>query len=182
MKKVLRFLLLTLMTLCFSLPALSAAEAATVALLPLINNVAGDELAGQIYYKEAINALKGKKGFVLVENDALTAAIEKANVGNAVPSQDALAKIAKEGNVDIVFALQLDTLSKRERQMTGERIAKLNLQGKAVAYNRINGAFYEHNIKSDKETYVALTSRFDWVHEEFGRTVRQEIDRALRAK
>lgn len=182
MKKMLRCLLLTLMTLCLSLPALSAAEAATVALLPLINNVAGDELAGQIYYKEAINALKSKKGFVLVENDALTAAIEKANVGSAVPSQAALAKIAKEGGVDIVFALQLDALSKKEKQRSGERVAVLNLQGKAVAYNRINGAFYEHKLKSDKEIDVSLTARWDWKHEEFGRAVRQEIDRALRAK
>lgn len=182
MRKVLRCLLLTLMTLCFSLPALGAAEAATVALLPLINNVAGDELVSQIYYKEAINALKGKKGFVLVENDALTAAIEAANVGNAVPTQATLAKIAKDGDVDIVFALQLDELSKRERQLPGERIAKLNLQGKAVAYNRLNGAFYEHKVKSDKEIDVSLTARWDWKHEEFGRTVRQELDRALRAK
>ena len=182
MRNVLRCLLLTLMTLCFSLPVLGAAEAATVALLPLINNVAGDELAGQIYYKEAINALKSKKGFVLVENDALTAAIEKAGAGNAVPSQAALAQIAKEGDVDIVFALQLDELSKRERQLPGERIAKLNLQGKAVAYNRLNGAFYEHKLKSDKEIDVSLTARWDWKHEEFGRAVRQEIDRALRAK
>ena len=182
MKKIMRCLLLSLMALCFSLPALGVVEAATVALLPLINNVAGDELAGQIYYKEAINALKSKKGFVLVENDALTADIEKAAVGNSAPGKDALAKIAREGDVDIVLALQLDELSKRERQMTGERIAKLNLQGRAVAYNRINGAFYEHKIKNDREINVALTSRFDWVHEEFGRTVRQEIDRALRAK
>lgn len=182
MRKVLRCLLLTLMTLCFSLPALGAAEAATVALLPLINNVAGDELAGQIYYKEAINALKSKKGFVLVENDALTAAIEAANVGTTVPTQAALAKIARDGDVDIVFALQLDELSKRERQLPGERIAKLNLQGKAVAYNRLNGAFYEHKLKSDKEIDVSLTARWDWKHEEFGRAVRQEIDRALRAK
>lgn len=182
MRKVLRCLLLTLMTLCFSLPALGAAEAATVALLPLINNVAGDELAAQIYYKEAINTLKSKKGFVLVENDALTAAIEKAGVGNAVPGQAALAQIARDGDVDIVFALQLDELSKRERQLPGERIAKLNLQGKAVAYNRLNGAFYEHKLKSDKEIDVSLTARWDWKHEEFGRAVRQEIDRALRAK
>ncbi len=35
---------------------------------------------------------------------------------------------------------------------------------------------------SDKTIPEALTSRWDWVHEEFGRAVRVEIDRVMRAK
>ena len=86
MKKVLRYLLMTVMALCISLPCLSA-EAASVALLPLINNVEGDQVANQVFYKNAIAALNRSKGFVMVENDKLTAAIEAANVGNEVPGE-----------------------------------------------------------------------------------------------
>ena len=109
MKKLLRYLLMTVMALCFSLPCFSA-EAATVALLPLINNVQGDEVATQVFYKEVINAMNAQKGFMMVENNKVTTAINDANVGNNLPNKLVLAKIAQDGNVDIVIAMQLDKI------------------------------------------------------------------------
>ena len=182
MKKVLRYLLMTVLAICFAIPCLNAAEAATVALLPLVNNVAGDELANQVYYKQAINAIKAQPGFVLVENDQLTQAFENAKINTAGIDQKSLEKIAKDGDVDVVFAMQLDKLARKPLNRTGERVLKLELEGKAFAYNRLNGVYYVHNLKGGKEIDEALTSRWDWAHEEFGRAVRQEISRALRAK
>ena len=182
MKKVLRYLLMTILAICFTIPCLNAAEAATVALLPLVNNVEGDEIANQVYYKQAINAIKAQPGFVLVENDQLTQAFENAKINTAGIDQKSLEKIAKEGNVDVVFAMQLDKLGRKPLNRTGERVLKLELEGKAFAYNRLNGVYYVHNLKGGKEIDEALTSRWDWAHEEFGRAVRQEISRALRAK
>ena len=182
MKKVLRYLLMTVLAICFTIPCLNAAEAATVALLPLVNNVEGDELANQVYYKQAINAIKAQSGFVLVENDQLTQAFENAKINTAGIDQKSLEKIAKDGDVDVVFAMQLDKLARKPLNRTGERVLKLELEGKAFAYNRLNGVYYVHNLKGGKEIDEALTSRWDWAHEEFGRAVRQEISRALRAK
>ena len=182
MKIVLRYLVMTVLAICFTIPCLNAAEAATVALLPLVNNVAGDELANQVYYKQAINAIKAQPGFVLVENDQLTQAFENAKINTAGIDQKSLEKIAKEGDVDVVFAMQLDKLARKPLNRTGERVLKLELEGKAFAYNRLNGIYYVHNLKGGKEIDEALTSRWDWAHEEFGRAVRQEISRALRAK
>lgn len=182
MKKVLRYLLMTVLAICFTVPCLNAAEAATVALLPLVNNVEGDELANQVYYKQAINAIKAQPGFVLVENDQLTLAMENSKFGIAGINQKTLEKIAKEGDVDVVFAMQLDKLGRKPVNRTGERVLKLEMEGKAFAYNRLNGVYYMHNLKGGKEFDEALTSRWDWAHEEFGRAVRQEISRALRAK
>ena len=182
MKIVLRYLLMTVLAICFTIPCLNAAEAATVALLPLVNNVEGDEIANQVYYKQAINAIKAQPGFVLVENDQLTQAFENAKINTAGIDQKSLEKIAKEGDVDVVFAMQLDKLARKPLNRTGERVLKLELEGKAFAYNRLNGVYYVHNLKGGKEIDEALTSRWDWAHEEFGRAVRQEISRALRAK
>ena len=139
MKKVLRYLVMTVLAICFAIPGLNAAEAATVALLPLVNNVAGDELANQVYYKQAINAIKAQPGFVLVENDQLTQAFENAKINTAGIDQKSLEKIAKEGDVDVVFAMQLDKLGRKPVNRTGERVLKLELEGKAFAYNRLNG-------------------------------------------
>lgn len=182
MKIVLRYLVMTVLAICFAIPGLNAAEAATVALLPLVNNVAGDELANQVYYKQTINAIKAQPGFVLVENDQLTQAFQNAKINTAGIDQKSLEKIAKEGDVDVVFAMQLDKLARKPLNRTGERVLKLELEGKAFAYNRLNGVYYVHNLKGGKEIDEALTSRWDWAHEEFGRAVRQEISRALRAK
>ena len=182
MKKVLRYLLMTVMALCISLPCLSA-EAASVALLPLINNVeGGDATANQVFYKEALKVMKTQKGFVLMENDKINAAIEAAKIGNEVPDKLTLAKIAKEGNVDIVIAMQIDDLEDKPVFPSSERMVELDMEGVAVAYNRINGAFYKHEFASDKQIDETLTARWDWVHEEFGRQVRIEIKRALKAK
>ena len=105
MKKVLRYLVMTVLAICFTIPCLNAAEAATVALLPLVNNVAGDELANQVYYNNAIKALKSMPGFVIVENNQLNAAIDNAKLDTAGLNKNTLEKIAKEGNVAIVFGL-----------------------------------------------------------------------------
>ena len=191
MSKVLRYLLMTVMALCLSIPCFgTAAEAAGVALLPLINNVEekaaeGEEagrLTNQVFFKNALAAINSKKGFYMVENKKLDAAVEAANIGNELPSADVLAEIGKAGDADIVIAFQLDALDDEVIDSSEERKLKLDLKGYVVAYNRLTGAAYEHRIYNDKIIPEALASRWDWVHEEWGRAVRVEIDRALRAK
>ena len=54
MKKFFNYVLLALVTICFALPLGGKAEAAKVAVVPLANHVAGDELAGTIYMQEAL--------------------------------------------------------------------------------------------------------------------------------
>ena len=156
MKKVLRYLVMTVLAICFTIPCLNAAEAATVALLPLVNNVAGDELANQVYYNNAIKALKSMPGFVIVENNQLNAAIDNAKLDTAGLNKNTLEKIAKEGNVDIVFGMQLDKLGKKPMNRVGERMLKLVLEGQAVAYNSLNGVYYSHKVRGDNYTSTAF--------------------------
>ncbi len=123
--------------------------AATVALLPLVNNVKGDELAGQIFYQEAIGTLNDYPEYMMIENDKLTAAIEKANITD-VADEAALRAIAKDGDVDVVIAMQLDALDDSIIDSSEERTLKLDLKGYAVVYNRLNDSFYKHRIYGDK--------------------------------
>lgn len=181
MKRIYRYLLMTVLALCLSIPAL-AAEAASIALLPLINNNQGDEIANQVYFKSAINAINAQKGFMLVENDNLTAAIDAAKIAGKVPSKAALEKIAKDGNVDIVIAMELDKLDDITLYSSEGNMLQLVLDGKAVAYNKITGEFYQHRIYDDKQVPEAVTTRWDWTHEEWGRNVKREINRILKVK
>ena len=181
MKKIYRYLLLTVLALCLSIPALGA-EAASVALLPLINNVAGDTIASQVYFKSALSSINAQQGFVLVDNDQLTAAIESAQLGREVPDQATLAKIAKAGNVDLVIAMQLDVLKDEAIYDANDDRLKLDLQGYAVSYNKLTGEFDKHRIFDDKEIPAALASRWDWTHDEWGRNVKREVNRILKVK
>lgn len=181
MKKVLRYLLMTVMALCISLPCLSA-EAASVALLPLINNVEGDQVANQVFYKNAIAALNRSKGFVMVENDKLTAAIEAANVGDEVPGEAAMAKIAKDGNVDMVLAIQVDVINDIPMPSSEENKLKMDIQGYAASYNALTGTYNKIRIYNDSIIPEVFSSRWDLVHEEFGREVRKAVTKALKAK
>ena len=181
MQKVYRYFLMTLLALCLSIPAL-AVEAATIALVPLINNVKGDEIANRIYLTGAIGAINAQQGYTIVDNDNITAIIEANMNGNKVPKEAALKKIAADGKVDIVIAVQLDELHDDPVFPSNERIIKLTMRGKAVAYNAMTGDYYKHQIYSDKEIDETLTSRWDWVHEEGGYAVRHEINRILQVK
>lgn len=181
MKKIYRYLLMTVLALCLSIPAL-AAEAASVVLIPLINNVQGDEIANQIFYKNAISAINAQQGYVIVDNDHVTAIIEANKNGKNVPTEAALQKIAKDAKVDIVISMQLDELYDEPMTPSNERMLKLTMRGKAVAYNAMTGKHYKHDIYSDKEIDETLTSRWDWVHEEWGYAVRREINRILQVK
>ena len=180
MKKLLRYLVLSIMALAFCLPAFGRAEAATVALLPLVNNVQDDELASQVFYKEAMAVLNSNPGIVLVENDKLLAAIEANKTTGAVPGEAVLAKIAKDGDVDVVIAMQLDVLNDEAlRSSEGDRL-QLDIQGYAVAYNRLTGEYYNHRIYNDDTIPEVFSSRWDVTHEEWGKAVRYEVRRILK--
>ena len=182
MKKLLRCLLVTIMALCFSLPCFSAAEAATIALLPLINNVQGDEMVTQIFYKEAIATMNKQKGFVMVENDNLTAAINVANVANKVPGENVLVKIAKDGDVDIVIAMQLDNIEDETHFSSQDNKIQVVIKGRAVSFNNLTGEYRESKIHHDVMIPEVFASRWDVPHEEWGKVVRKEIKKALAAK
>ena len=182
MKQLMRLLATVFVALGFCSFSIGSAEAANVALLPLINNVAGDELAGQVYFKEALNTLNGQPGFMLVDNDQLTAVVEAEKISKKVPDQATLARIADKGKVDIVISMQLDKLEDTAlRSSEGDRL-QLNLQGYAVAYNKLTGKFYKHRIYSDKIIPEAFSSRWDWTHEEWGFAVKAEVKRILDVK
>lgn len=181
MKKVYRYLLITVLALCLSILAIGA-EAASVALVPLINNVQGDEIANQIFYKNAIGTINAQQGYTIVDNDHVTAIIEANKNGQNVPTEAALKTIAKDAKVDVVIAVQLDKLYDEPVVPPSERMLKLTMDGKAVAYNALTGKFYKHRIYSDKQIDETLASRWDWVHEEWGYAVRHEMNRILQVK
>ena len=181
MKKIYRYLLMTVLALCLSIPAI-AAEAASVAVLPLLNKVEGRTDVEQVYYSGAINAIKAQAGYMLVDNDALTAVVEKYVTKGVLPDEKALKAIAAEAKIDIVIAMELDELDYSVDRNFEESRVTLDLQGYCVSYNAIDGKFVKHRIYDDSHTEETSMARWDWPLEQWGRNVKREVNRCLKVK
>lgn len=169
MKKFLNYLFLALVTICFALPLGGKAEAAKVAVVPLANNVAGDDMAGTIYMQEAL-ALFRYPEFDLLGDDVVIAAVGEN--GLADYSKASLQKVAQTTGADIVVAMQLDKLDAKRMPQRKEATLKMDLRGKFASLNTITGAYYYKDLRDSRTIEEAVTVRGDWKHEVLQNVVR----------
>ena len=169
MKKFLNYLLLALVTICFALPLGGKAEAAKVAVVPLANNVAGDDMAGTIYMQEAL-ALFRYPEFDLLGDDVVIAAVGEN--GLADYSKAALQKVAQATGADIVVAMQLDKLEAKRMPQRKEATLKMDLRGKFASLDTLTGAYYYKDLRDSRTIEEAVTVRGDWKHEVLQNVVR----------
>lgn len=181
--KLLRYLVMGALTACMSMPIVNSVEAATVALLPLINNVADRDDLGSIYYDRAVEATKIVDGYEIVDNDALDKAIAKNLQPNTLPTQAACEAIAAEANVDYVLMMQVDKLFINQRYGgPSHDYVLLNLNGRYVAYDAITGKYINKRIMEEKRAVAAQMARYDISGSQFGDSVTRETKRALSIK
>lgn len=181
--KFLGYLVMGALTACMSMPIVNSAEAATVALLPLINNVVDREDLGAIYYDRAVEATKIVDGYEIIDNDALDKAIAKNLKPNTLPDQAACEAIAAEANVDYVLMMQVDKLFINQRYGgPSHDYVLLNLNGRYVAYDAITGKYINKRIMEEKRAVAAQMARYDISGSQFGDSVTRETKRALSIK
>ena len=148
--------------------------------VPTLGNHSRSENASQNLIRRAYQPF-GYPELRTVGNDATNDAIAAENIGKDGASKDAMVRIAKASGADLVVGMVLDTCEDNPVFPSAERILKLDITGKTYAYSAVNGKFYEHRIYEDKEIDETLTSRWDWVSEEFGRCVTREMKRVDKA-
>ena len=154
MKNFFNYVLLALVTVCFALPLGGRAEAAKVAVVPLANHVAGDELAGTIYMQEVVLEAIGSEN------------------GLADYSKAALEKVAQATGADVVVAMQLDKLDAKRMPQRKEATLKMDLRGKFASLNTVTGAYYYKDLRDTRTIEEAVTVRGDWEHEVLQNVVR----------
>lgn len=184
MRKALRCLLLAALALCFAIPCFGRAEAASIALLPFINNVEdkekyGAEDLGRVYYENVFAVINSKPGFIVVEDETLVNATEKNMVADHMPNEAQMRAIAVDGNVDIVVAIEIDYFDVTVRRGGEDDILYMNCEGWVQAYNKLTGKFYRNRVYDDNTMPEALTSRWDWPMEEFGNEMRRIMYKIL---
>ncbi|MDO4935490.1 MAG: hypothetical protein Q4E42_02375 [Phascolarctobacterium sp.] len=162
-------------------------EAATVAVIPLINKVEfntveEEKVPNMIYMNEALNVLKNKQGYMLVENDRLRHAIKDNIDPYKLPTKEQLKTISKKGNVDIVFAMELTDYDYNVQESGTTRLTIMNLRANLASYNRLTGEYYIKKCVDNSDGDETFTSRWDIVQEAWTKMVKQEFDRITRFK
>lgn len=162
-------------------------EAATVAVIPLINkvefNTAEEEkVPNMIYMNQALAVLKNKPGYMLVENDRLRHAIKDNVDPYKLPTKEQMKTISKKGNVDIVFAMELTNYDYKIQEQGQARMTIMNVCANLVSYNRLTGEYYIKKCVDNTEEDEVFTSRWDIVQEAWTKMVKQEFDRITRFK
>ena len=113
MKNILRYLLLALVVIGFTVPVFGKAEAAKIAILPLANNVADNELSSQVFFNECMDYFKFPE-FDMVDDAVLDKALKEENyaaVGKNGPDEAMLKRIMAKTGADMALMMSLDELS-----------------------------------------------------------------------
>lgn len=180
--KLFRGLAMAAAAACISFSAVSSADAANVALLPLINNVVEREDLGAIYYDRAVAATKLDESLTIIDNSELDAAITKNLKPNTLPDKATCEAIAKAGNVDYIFIMQVDKLDFAETNNTKTDGVILNLNGRCVSYNVATGKYVNKSVVEQDTRDGSLLARYDICGNQFGDSVTREIKKALGIK
>ena len=180
MKKVLRYLAMSVLAAATMLP-MTTVDAATVAVLPLIDKTAV-EGTNEVFCDNYFDVIKDQDKYELVDSEAFNKAVEKHTVKNELPSQEALKKISEEANVDLVIAIELDELSSDRAPSQKEDYQKLNLKGMTVYYDAETGKFTKHKIWDETVVDEMSIVRENFPLRSWARNVRLEMRRALKIK
>lgn len=163
-------------------------EAATIAIIPLINavefNTKGDEqVPNMIFYNEAIGILKKSPGYSLVDNARLRHAVEEELTFGKLPTQAQMLKVAKRSNVDIIVAAMLTNYGRKPANKSAHEFnLQMDVKAKVVTYNRLTGKFESRNYEDDTIYDATQESRYDLVQESWMRLVRRIFSNVAKVK
>lgn len=179
----LKFLAMCALSAGMAFSGINSAEAAKVALLPLVNNVVDREDLNQIYYDRAVSATKQAEDSELVENTEVDAVGDKFVKLGQLPDQEALAELAQKSGSDLVVMMQVDEMSyhKKSTNPNSDGLV-LNLKGRLVAFDNIQGKFINKRIDDEDECKESLTARYDVLGDQFAKSVTREMKRLLGVK
>lgn len=181
MMRIMRGILLATAATIISLSSFNSAEAAKVALLPLVNNVVERDDLSTIYYDRAVEATRNANDAELVDSSELDKAINKYVKMGELPNQENCAAIANEGGVDIVIAVEIDVLDNKPLDAFSDD-TKMYMKGRLVSLNLQTGKYINKSIDDDKIVPQMTLARYDGCGDMFGDAVTREVKRILGVK
>lgn len=154
-------------------------EAANVVVLPLINNVADFDAGSSIYFDRIIDSIKRNGEHELLDGDNVEKAVAKYTKTGMLPDDNAMKNIAQEIGADVIFAMQIDSLTEDMVYENLEYSLIEKIEGKAVTYNAITGKYKLAKIFDDEKSLLQEGARYNLRNAFFGKHVTREINRAI---
>ena len=180
--KLFKYLAVSALAAFMALPINNSVEAATVALLPMINNVVERDDLSSIYYDRAVSAVKINPELEIVESEELDKAVEKFLPKMQLPDKVACEAIVQAAGVDYIFIIQADEMTLKEPVVHKDDFVTLGLKGRCVSYSTITGKYVNKSIIEEDKVPGATLARYDMMGKQFGNSVTREIKKALGIK
>lgn len=185
MKAFMRYLLLALVVIGFTVPAFSKAEAAKVAVLPLAT-VEEDAAARRVWIEETMKFFQFPE-FDMVDDTALEAALAEENyavVGKQGPNEAMLKRIMAKTGADMAVMMTVDelTLEPLTNGPTREDYVRLTQKTRTMLVNGITGKVNAHRVNDYDDVEYAVVVRSPYMHDQFRNTVIRELKRVSKAK
>lgn len=160
------------------------AEAASVALLPLINtsDYENPEEVSATYHAAAVRSINNAEGFTLMDSDSLTAVLDKNLEEGKLPSKEAMQAIANQAGVDVIIGMHLKKLDYFTTFGGFEEKLHLQLDGDCVVYNALTGKFQKRRLWDDTVAPMDIYARSNFELESWSNNVRSEVNKAIGMK
>ncbi|WP_293717567.1 hypothetical protein [uncultured Phascolarctobacterium sp.] len=182
MKNILRYLLLSLVVLGFTVPVFGKAEAAKLAVLPLANNVVDDELSGKVFFNECMDYFKFPE-FDIVDDAVLDKALKEENyaaVGKNGPDAAMLKRIMAKTGADMAVMMTLDELSLEPMMGMVEDYYKFKVKARIMYVNGLTGKVTKDHINDEDMIEYPVIVRSDYIHDEFRNHVIRELKKVAK--
>lgn len=184
MTKLCRYLMLALLVIGFALPTLGKAEAAKVAVLPLVTQEPDD--AARRAWTEACTQQFKFPEFTMIDDTIMDTVAKEANyaaVAKNGPDEALIRKIMAKTGADIGVMMVVDELSMNPvRPDAYEDMYAINQKTRITLVNNITGAVNKHRVNDSEEVEYAIIVRSDYLHDQFRNTCIREIKRVTKVK
>lgn len=182
MNKILRYLLLAVMVVGFTIPAFGKAEAAKIAVLPLATQEQ-DDTARRVWIEECMDYFKFP-AFDMVDDATLDKVLKEENyavVGKQGPDEAFLKRVMDKTGADMAIMMTVDELSLEPTMLGGrEPYYELVQKTRIMMVNNISGKVSTHRVNDSDVVEDALITRGDYMHDEFRNTVIREIKNVVK--
>ena len=187
MQKILRYLLLALGVVGCALPTFNKAEAARVAVLPVITNEDAESYAvSRRVWNEQCTAIFKFPEFDIVDDSDMTVVLNKVNY-NAVAKNGVdealIRQVMTETKADMGIMLVMDELKlEPEFPPTKGNYYRLTQNGNLMLVDNVSGTVKKERISDWDDYDYSLTVRGDFVHDQFRNTVIRSLKKVMKAK
>lgn len=177
MQKILRFLMLALLVVGFTLPAFGKAEAAKVAVLPLVTSEP-DDLARRLWTEAYTNQFEYPE-YTLIDDTIIASAVQGTNyavVAKKGPNEALIREIMTKTGADIGVMMVVDQLTEEPiRPNSREDYFGLTIKTRIMLVNNLNGLVKKHRVNDYEEVEYELMVREDYLHKLFKNNCIREL-------